>query len=116
MADSRNQSATGQPTPGQAEPEATHEQILAAKLPPQVTEQPDPMLQLSIGRLGAGSVTLAAVAAAIVLAIVLYGLNSPAPNTQDVAAAPSPAAAPAAGGKPGPATPSAQHTGNTGHS
>jgi hypothetical protein len=116
MAHSRNKSVTGEPTPSPAEPEATHEQILAAKLPPQVTQQPDPMLQLSVGRLGAGSVTLAAVAAAIVLAVVLYGLNSPAPNTQDVATPPGPASAPGARGKPGPAAPSAQHTGNTGHS
>jgi hypothetical protein len=78
-----------------------------------VKEQPDPALQLSVGRVGAGSLTLVAVVGAIILAVVLYGLNSPAPNT---AAPAGPASAPAAGGKPGPAAPGGQQTGNTGHS
>ena len=86
-----------------------HEEILAAKLPPQVKEQPDPMLQLSVGRVGAGSLTLAAVVAAFILGVVLYGLNSPAPD------AGAPATAPAAGGKAGPAAPGGQQTGNAGH-
>jgi hypothetical protein len=117
MADTRNnQSVTVKPTPSQPEPGATHEQILAAQLPPLETEQPDPILQLSVGRLGAGSITLAAVACAIILSVVLYGLNSPVPNAQNVGTPPSPASAPAASGKPGPAAPNGQETGNTGHS
>jgi hypothetical protein len=96
-----------------ADHSATHEEMLAAKLPPQETEQPDPMMQLSVGRMGAGSVTLAAVFGAIILAVVFYGLNSPAPNT---AAPASPPFAPAAGGQAGPAAPTGQQTGNAGHS
>lgn len=111
MADTDNtENGPGARQSGQAEHRATHEEILAGRLPPQVTEQPDPMLQLSVGRVGAGSITLVAIAAAIILGIVLYGLNSPAPNSA------APGNAPAAGGKAGPAAPSGQQTGNTGHS
>jgi len=55
---------------------ATHEERLAAKLPPQEARQPDPILQLSVGRLGAGSITLVAVIVAVILGVVFYGLNS----------------------------------------
>jgi hypothetical protein len=106
----RNNSAR-EATP--ADRSATHEEILAAKLPPQVKEQPDPMLQLSVGRVGAGSLTLVGVVAAIILGVVLYGLNSPAPNAGAPASA---ASAPAAGGKTGAAGPGGQQTGNTSHS
>lgn len=75
---------------------ATHEELLAAKLPPQETEQPDPGLQLSVGRVGAGSITLVAVVCAVILAVVLYGLNSPGPDTAD-SGAPNATSAPAAG-------------------
>jgi hypothetical protein len=79
---------------------ATHEEILAAHLPPQETDQPDPALQLSVGRLGGGSITLVAILAVIILSVVLYGLNSPTPNDQHAGTPPSASAA-AAGGGPG---------------
>ncbi len=84
------------------QPQPTHEEMLAARLPPQERQQPDPVLQLSVGRLGAGSVTLVAIAAAIIIAVVLYGLNSPAPSAEHATAPAAasggnnPSAAPAA--------------------
>lgn len=80
--------------------DATHEELLAARLPPTETEQPDPMMQLSVGRVGAGSVTLAALVGAVILAVVLYGLNSPAPNAGTPANAPPAAAAGASSPSP----------------
>jgi hypothetical protein len=65
---------------GKPRHEPTHEELLAAKLPPQVTNQPDPAMQLSVGRMGGGAITLVAVVSAIILGVVLYGLNSPAPT------------------------------------
>jgi hypothetical protein len=50
--------------------------------------QPDPALQLSTGWIGASGITLVALAAAIILGIVFYGLNRRAHNET----APSPAA------------------------
>jgi hypothetical protein len=79
----------------------THEEALAERLPPLETEQPDPVLQLSVGRLGAGSVTLAAIAAAAILAVVLYGLNTPAPSANDVHGPAGTPVAQASGGSPG---------------
>lgn len=111
MAEQHPENASSEPEPG-----ASHEELLAARLPTQEADQPDPVLQLSVGRLGAGSITLVAFVAAIILAVVLYGLNSPAPNAQDVGTPQSPSSAPAAGGKPGPAAPGAQHTNASGHS
>jgi len=113
MTNANLNNVTGNPAPGQ---EPTHEERLAARLPIAETNQPDPMLQISVGRVGAGSITLVGIIAAIVLGVVFYGLNSPAPNVQDAAMTPSPAAAPAAASRPGPATPSGQQTGKTGHS
>lgn len=113
MADTPNGNNSGRENTT-ADRSPTSEERLAAKLPPQETNQPDPILQLSVGHLGAGSMTLVAIAAAIILGVVLYGLNGPAPNTASPAVATS--AAPQAGGKAGPAAPSGQHTGNTGHS
>ncbi len=84
-----------------AEFAASAEERLAASLPPQERRQPDPALQLSVGRLGGGAITLVAVVAAFILAVVLYGLNSPGPNAQDVGTPPKTAAAPQAGGNPG---------------
>jgi hypothetical protein len=100
-----------------AQRQATHEEVLAARLPLQERQQPDPVLQLSVGRLGAGWVTLVAVVAVIIIAVVLYGLNSPAPaeHATTPAAAPSTASAPAAGGGSSTAS-GAQHTPNGGHS
>ncbi len=92
---------------------ATHEEVLAAKLPVQEKQQPDPMSQLSVGRLGAGSMALAALACAVILGVVLYGLNSPAPNPQSTT---PPAAAPAAsGGTPGAAKPPPQQSNSNSH-
>ena len=50
--------------------------------------QPDPALQLSAGWMGASGITLVALAAAIILGIVFYGLNRRTHNET----APSPAA------------------------
>jgi hypothetical protein len=99
-----------------AQPQATHEELLAARLPPQERNQPDPVLQLSVGRLGAGWITLVAVLAVIIIAVVLYGLNSPAPaeHATAPAAASNAASAPAAGGGSGTAS-GPQHTPNGGH-
>ncbi|HTV34793.1 MAG TPA: hypothetical protein VMF12_00050 [Xanthobacteraceae bacterium] len=115
MADRPDPHTASVPEAGQARRKPSEEERLASKLPLPETDQPDPMLQLSVGRLGAGSVTLAAAFGAIILGVVLYGLNSPAPNPQDVAGTKSAPAAPDAGGKLGPAAPSGQSTGNTGH-
>ena len=107
---SANETASGRPATTRPGAGTTHEEALASRLPLEEVDQPDPVLQLSVGRLGAGSVTLVAVICAVVLAVVLYGLNSPAPNTQVVGTAPSASPAPAAGGKSVPPTPSAQQT------
>ena len=116
MDDPRNDDTPGRNSSAhQASPaghNATHEEMLAAELPIDETNHPDPMMQLSVGRVGAGSLTLVGVAAALILGVVFYGLNSPAPNTQ---ASASPPSAPAAAGQAGPAAPSGQQTGNTDH-
>jgi hypothetical protein len=65
---------------------------------------------------GAGSIALAAVVGAVILAVVLYGLNSPIPNTLHAGTPTTASSAPAAGGNDAPAAPCGQDTGNTGHS
>ncbi len=45
-------------------------------LPLQEKEQPDPMLQVTTGRIGVGGVTLFAIAAVAILCIVFYGLSN----------------------------------------
>lgn len=46
------------------------------RAPPSVEEdQPDPMLQLSTGRMGSGGMSLIAIAIVVILAVVFYGLN-----------------------------------------
>lgn len=83
-------------------------------LPLQEANQPDPMLQLTTGRMGAGGITLAALVIAVVLGIVFYGLNSPV-TPEQTAAAPVPhSAQPQAGGKSGPAAPSAPRANESG--
>jgi len=94
---------------------ATHEERLADRLPAQERNQPDPVLQLSVGRLGAGPIALVAIIAAIILAVVFYGLNSPAPNTHDVATPKTAASAPAAAGGANPAAPGMQPSNAGGH-
>jgi len=116
--DSMSESQSHQSAPPDAGSAAGREEILAANMPVQERHQPDPVLQLSVGRLGAGAVALAAVVAAVILAVVLYGLNSPPPNAQHVGAAKTAAAAPAAPGTPPAGKPSAAGAphGNSGHS
>ena len=70
--------------------------------PEQEMHQPDPMLQMSVGKMGAGAVTLAAVFAAVVVGIVFYGLNS-GNRTEQAKSFPSAHnAQPQPGGQPGP--------------
>ena len=65
------------------------------------TEQPDPMLQMSTGWLGAGGTTLGAFVIALILGIVLYGLNSPTAPEHTATAPPAAALSkPAQGGQP----------------
>jgi len=86
----------------------SREEALAASLPPQVKEQPDPMLQMSVGRIGARAVTLVAVIAAVILAVVFYGLNSPPPANKNAGTPVSAATSPAGGNQGAPATPAPQ--------
>jgi hypothetical protein len=106
-----DRSTAGPPTPGER-PGSTPGQKLADSLPVYETEQPD-SAQLSAGRMGVGSITLAAVAGAVILGVVLYGLNSAPPAPQAAARAPTASSAPAAGG--GAANP-APRAGKNGHS
>ena len=89
MDESSMNSRLSNPDPPAPHPDATHEEILAAKLPTEETNQPDPILQLSVGRIGAGPVALVAVIAALILGVVFYALNSSAPNAQDVGTRPT---------------------------
>ena len=83
----------------------------AAGLPTQEAHQPDPMLQMSTGWVGASGITLVALAIAVILGIVFYGLNGRETTQRTAAAPPNPPAVqstrPAAGGKGSAATPSA---------
>jgi hypothetical protein len=84
---------------------------LRATLPTPVKEQPDPLLQMSTGKTSVGGMTLCALAAVVILAVVLYGLNAPS-DTASTSVPPSSVAqssAPAAGG---PAAPTAPQTTN----
>jgi hypothetical protein len=96
-----SENAYQQPSRGPANPAVSAEERLAESLPPDERDQPDPELALSYGRLGAAGITLAAVVAALILAVVFYGLNSAGPNAQDVGTPPKVASAPQAGGAPG---------------
>jgi hypothetical protein len=86
-----------------------------ANLPLTETHQPDPLLQTSTGRMGAGGITVAAVVVAAILGVVLYGLNERR-AVESSAAPPSTTAGrqPAAGGPAGPATPAAPRTNESG--
>jgi hypothetical protein len=103
MADEVNTSRSAYQQPNSSPPASapSAEQQLAASLPSQERGQPDPALQLSVGRLGGGSIALVAVVAAFILAVVFYGLNSAGPNAQDVGTPAKVATAPQAGGAPG---------------
>lgn len=80
--------------------------------------QPDPALQMTTGRAGSVGIALLAVVAALILAVFFYGLNSGGTTQHTAAAPPAPAAAqsgkPAAGGKPGPAVPTAPRANTSG--
>lgn len=89
---------------------------LRANLPLPVKEQPDPFLQMTTGRVGAGGITLFILIAVAILTVVLYGLNghagggsTPAPTASASSTAPG---TPAAGGKGGAAVPTAPQTTN----
>ena len=93
-----NPNSYEQAVPPPGEPGPTAEERLAANLPPQERQQSDPALRLSVGRVGTGGIALVAVACAIIIAVVLWGLNSPVPNAKDVNTAAS------ASTNPGPGT------------
>jgi uncharacterized protein HemX len=69
--------------------------------------QPDPMLQMSTGRIGAGGLSLVALIIAVILGVVFYGLNSPTISHEAAAAPTAKSAAP----PPGTAAPAAPHNG-----
>ena len=98
---------TPQPDGGSdpASPGSTAEETAAANVAPQERQQPDPALQLSVGRVGAGIVALVAVVCAFIVGVVLWGLNSPAPNAQDVGTAASASTNPPGPGTSGAGTP-----------
>jgi hypothetical protein len=74
-----NSPTSNPPRSGQPNSGVSAEERLEASLPTQEKDQPDPALQLSHGRLSAGSITLVGVLIALVLGVVFYALNSPAP-------------------------------------
>jgi hypothetical protein len=83
-------------------------------MPEQEKHQPDPMLQLSVGRMGGGAITLVAIVAAVVLGVVLYGLSSPN-RTEQTPPSPSVLSAhPQGGGQPGSASPSGPRANESG--
>lgn len=90
--------------PGGAKPNVfvDRESALEAGLPSQEKNQPDPMLQITTGRAGAGGIALVAIAAAVILGFVFYGLNGGASSQQTAAAPPPHNMQPAAGGQSGP--------------
>ena len=86
-------------------------------LPTQEAEQPDPMLQMSVGRVGAGGITLFALVSAIVLGIVFYGLNAGRGPEQTASTSPAHSTQPAGGDhsgatKPGTTQQANEHGGN----
>jgi hypothetical protein len=104
-----DRTTAGPSTPGER-PGTAPEQKPAASLPVYETEQPDPA-QSSAGGMGVASITLAAVAAAVILGVVLYGLNSTPPAPQ--AAVPAASSAPAAGGSAANSPPQASKNGHS---
>lgn len=88
---------------------AEQDKALRAKLPVQEKEQPDPLLQISTGRVGAPGLTLFAVIVVVILSVVMYGLNGR--NSEGQAQAPAATAA-AGTGNAGTATPAAPQSAN----
>jgi hypothetical protein len=83
-------------------PRDDHERELA----PQEREQPDPALQMSIGRVGAAGWAIFAVIAVFILSVVLYGLNGPSETSAPKGgAANTSAAAPNTSAGPTPTAP-----------
>jgi hypothetical protein len=85
------------------------ERPAATELPIQEIQQPDPMLQITTGRIGAGGLSLLALVIAVIVGVVFYGLNSGL--TPEHAAATPPATASkqaAASGNSSAATPPAK--------
>jgi hypothetical protein len=76
--------------------------------------QPDPMLQMTTGRIGAGGVTLVAIVIAGIVGVVFYGLNSGGTEQSATAPAPAHATQPTAGGNSGAATPNAPQANESG--
>jgi hypothetical protein len=87
---------------------------LRATLPTPVKEQPDPFLQMSTGKSSVAGIALFALAAAVILCVVLYGLNAPVhvASTSAPQSSSAQSGAPAAGGHGGPAAPTAPQTSN----
>jgi hypothetical protein len=79
-------------------------------IPEQEKHQPDPMLQMSVGRMSGGAMTLAA----IVLGVVFYGLSSPNRTEQAPSSPAAQSAHPQSGGRPGPASPGAPRANESG--
>jgi len=74
-------------TATQPEPQSIiHKGELAAGLPPEEREQPDPALQLSAGRVGPVSITLWALAIAVIIGVAWYGFTRPAPKAEHATA------------------------------
>jgi hypothetical protein len=65
--------------------------------------QPDPMLQLSVGRIGAGGLSLIALVVVVILVVVFFGLNVGGPS----GSTPPLPSTPAAGGNSAAGTPGA---------
>jgi len=76
------------------------------RLPIQETRQPDPLMRLSVGRLGAGGISLAALVIVAIIGIVFYGLNQASVTAR--------ASAPAHAGIDSAAKPSAPRTNESG--
>lgn len=93
---------------------ATAGERLAANLPRHERNQPDPAMQLSVSRVGAGGITLVAVVCAIIIGVVLWGLNSPAPNARNVSPAASASTNPPGPGSSGAGTPNPQPSNTNG--
>ncbi len=108
---------TQRPAVDQGRPSTPRRGGRATREPPIPLEewQPDPLRQMTTGRTGGGGLTLVAVAVAIILGVVFWGLNSP--RTVEHKAGVAPAAqskAPPAGGNSGATTPGAAHTTRSG--
>jgi hypothetical protein len=86
------------------------------RLPTQEAEQPDPMLQMSAGHVGAGGITLFALVSAIVLGVVFYGLNAGRGPEQTASTSPAQSTQPATGNNSGATKPGTtqanEHGGN----